>query len=143
MSSTCSALATRCDEEMLLSRPAIVYAPTVSIAAMPPRSGASVSAELGGRFLLRYLMRSQYRQFAAGASHLQFATPTPYSPTEAISWLALPMPTRRSYVLFLDPRRIADIRGPRRVRLGGGLEYVLPGGFPAAALVLPWPLPVV
>jgi hypothetical protein len=43
----------------------------------------------------------------------------------------------------LDPNQIPEVRGPRRVRLGGGLEYVLPKGFPASALVLPWPIPVV
>ena len=141
--STCSALATRLDEEMLLTRPAIIYPSDTAIAAMPARSGADVAAELGGRRLLRYLTRSQYGQFAAGAPKLEYVTPTPYSPTEALSWLALPTATRRSFVLILDPKEILEMRGPKRVRLGGGLEYVLPKGFPASALVLPWPIPVV
>lgn len=141
--STCSALATRLDEEMLLARPAVIYPPYIAVSAMPARSGSEVATELGGRYLLRYLTRAQYRQFTTGADQLSFATPTPYSPTEAVSWLALPAPTRRSFVLLLDPNQIPEIRGPRQVRLGGGLEYVLPRGFPAAALVLPWPIPVV
>jgi hypothetical protein len=46
-------------------------------------------------------------------------------------------------VLFLDPKYLSDLRGPRRVLLGGGLEYILASGFPANALVVGWPVPVV
>ena len=102
-----------------------------------------VAAELGGRMLLRYLLRKQYQQFTAGSSQLHFVTPTPYSPTETVIWLALPNPTKRDFVLFLDPAQIPAICGPRRVRLGGGLEYILPQGYPAAALLVGWPVPVV
>lgn len=83
---SCSAVATRLDEEMLASRPAHVYPSHTPLATMPPRTGASVAAELGGRYLLRYLTRKQYGQFTSGSASLQFVTPTPYSPTEAISW---------------------------------------------------------
>lgn len=141
--STCSAIATRLDEEMLSLRPAHVYPAYTPLHAMPARTGADVSAELGGRYLLRYLMRRQYGQFTTGSSNLNFATPTPYSPTETISWLALPTPTRRDFVLFLDPNLLPEVRGPRRVMLGGGIEYVLPKGFPLSALVVNWPIPVV
>jgi hypothetical protein len=110
---------------------------------MPPASGAAVAAHLGSRYLLRYLMRNQYRNFAAGSSTLNFVTPTPYSPTETLAWLALPSPVRRDFVLFLNPAMIKDIRGPRRVLLGGGIEFLLPAGFPASALVAGWPVPVV
>ncbi len=93
--------------------------------------------------MLRYLMRRQYRQFTTGKSKVNFATPTPYSPIETISWLALPTPTRRDFVLFLDPNSIPEVRGPRRVLLGGGIEDILPNGFPLAALVVNWPVPLV
>lgn len=52
------------------------------------------------------------------------------SATEAIAWLALPTPTRRDYVLYLDPRHLLGIRGPQRILLGGRLEYILASGFP-------------
>jgi hypothetical protein len=39
--------------------------------------------------------------------------------------------------------RLSDVRGPLRVLLGGGLEYVLASGFPANAIVVGWPVPVV
>jgi hypothetical protein len=43
----------------------------------------------------------------------------------------------------LDAMRLSDVRGPRRVLLGGGLEYLLASGFPANAIVVGWPVPVV
>lgn len=140
---TCSAIATRLDEEMLALRPALVYPSHTPLASMPARTGADVATELGGRHLLRYLTRKQYRQFTTGTAYLQFVTPTPYSPTEVISWLALPTTTRREFALFLDPRHLSDVHGPRRVLLGGGLEYILASGFSTAAIVVGWPVPVV
>jgi hypothetical protein len=128
---------------MLSVKPAHVYPAHTPLHVMPARTGADVSAELSGRYLLRYLMRRQYGQFTTGSSHLHFATPTAYSPTETISWLALPTPIRRDFVLFLDPISIPEVRGPRRVSLGGGIEYILPLGFPLSALVVNWPIPVV
>jgi hypothetical protein len=88
------------------------------------------------------LIRKQYRQFTAGSTSLHFVTPTPYSPTEVISWLALPTPARREFVLFLDAMYLSDVRGPRRVLLGGGLEYLLASGFPANAIIVGWPVPL-
>jgi len=140
---TCSAIATRLDEEMLAHRPAIVYPSHTPFSAMPARLGPDIAVELGGRYLLRYLLRKQYRQFTAGSPSPHFVTPTPYSPTEVISWLALPTPARREFVLFLDAMRLSDVRGPRRVLLGCGLEYLLASGFPANAIVVGWPIPVV
>jgi hypothetical protein len=139
----CSVIATRLDEEMLALRSAHVYPSHTALTSMPGRGGAAIAAELGGRYLLRYLIRKQYRHFATGTTNLQFATPTPYSPGEVISWLALPTMVRREFVLFLDPKHLSDVRGPRRVLLGGGLEYLLASGFPSAAIVLGWPVPVV
>ena len=110
---------------------------------MPPRPGPDISAELGGRYLLRYLIRKQYRLFTTGSGSLQFVTPTPYSSTEVISWLALPTPARREFVLFLDAMYLSNVRGPRRVLLGGGLEYLLASGFPASAILVGWQVPVV
>jgi hypothetical protein len=141
--STCSAMATRLDEEMLSFRPAHVHPAHTALHAMPARTGAAVSAELGGRYLLRYLMRRQYGQFTTGSPNVNFTTPTPYSPAETISWLALPNPTRRDFVLFLDPNSMPEVRGPRRVLLGGGIEYILSKGFPVSALVVSWPILVV
>src|SRR5580658_8680621 len=116
---TCSAIATRLDEEMLAHRPAFVHPSHTPFSAMPSRPGRDIAVELGGRYLLRYLLRKQYRQFTTGSSSPRFVTPTPYSPTEVISWLALPTPARREFVLFLDAVRLSDVRGPRRVHRKG------------------------
>ena len=93
--------------------------------------------------LLRYLIRKQYRQFTTGNAQLQFVTPTPYSPSETVIWLALPNPRVRDFALLLDPAKIPAICGPCRIRLGGGLEYCLPQGYPASAMLVGWPVPVV
>jgi hypothetical protein len=110
---------------------------------VPVKSGGAVFEELGGRFLLRYLVPAQIADFRAGGEGVHWVTPTPYQPEETLSWLALPaLREPRLHALVLDPRRIAVIRGPRWVRLGGGIEYILPHGFPGEALVLPWPIEV-
>lgn len=127
---------------MLISKAVNVFPPHISISAMPVRSGLAVSAELGERCLLRYLLPHQYNLFTMGSASLHYTTPTPYSATETISWLALPNPASRDYVLFLDPTKILDICGPRRVRLGKGIEYILPNGFPGSAVLLGWPVRV-
>jgi hypothetical protein len=131
----CSQLATQLDEEM--PGPAVISPAHTPISALPLKTGLDVSKELGGRYLLRYLLPHQVTLFSAGATALQYATPTPYSSTETLHWLALPGTLPRDYVLLLDPSLIPWIRGPRRVRLAYGIEYILPGGFPRSAIVPP------
>jgi len=133
---TSSLIATLLDEEMLFGRAVNVFPPHTPIEAMPVRSGPAVSEELGGRYLLRYLLRDQYSLFNSGSALQHFTTPTPYSPAETVSCLALPNPASRDFVLFLGPAKIPAIRGPGRVRLGKGIEYILPNGFPKSALLL-------
>jgi hypothetical protein len=136
-------LATNLDWHMLDQRGTMIVAGTTPDDEVPSKNGREVFAELGGRFLLRYLLPSQTAIFSAGAETKQFTTPTPYSPEETVAMLALPSPREsREYVLILDPRKIEEVRGPRLVLFGQGIEYILPNGFPEAALVLPWPLEV-
>jgi hypothetical protein len=79
---------------------------------------------------------SQIDAFRQGSRAVEFVTPTAYAPWESISALALPGATRpRTHVLVLDPRRIDAICGPYRCQLGFGIEYLLPFGFPATAIV--------
>lgn len=120
-------------------------------------NAAEVASDLGDRYLLRYLVDSdaalfvpkredEAKRFAENKTH--WVTPTPYSPEEAVAWLAVPSPhLPRRYVLLLDPNKITTpILGPRWVRMGGGIEYILPNGFPWDAIVdvgIPsgrWPL---
>lgn len=141
---TSSLLATLLDQEMLENRGTVSILPAPTPDAMvPAKSGKAVFEELGGRFLLRYLVPAQLTAFTAGGKGIHWVTPTPYQPEETVSWLALPALSKpRRHALVLDPREIEMICGPRWVRLGGGIEYILPRGFPASALVLPWPIEV-
>lgn len=107
------------------------------------KNGQQVANELGKRYLLRYLLPDQVGLYANGSERGHWVTPTPYSPEETISWLALPRPTQpRSFVMLLDSSKIAMIYGPRWCRLGKGIEYLLPQGFSREAIVFPWPIEV-
>ncbi len=116
---------------------------TIPDSRLPTRPGPDVAKELGGRYLLRYLLPHQVGDFRFGSDKRHYATPTPYAPEETVSWLYLPSPAQaRCFVMLLDPSRILEIQGPRWVRLGKGIEYVLPKGFKREAIVGGWELEV-
>jgi len=139
---TSSWLATLLDQEMLESRPNVsISHRLITDSNLPPKTGREVADELGGRYLLRYMLPHQVGKFTNGSNNRQYVTPTAYSPEETISWLALPAPILpRPYALILDPAKMphAKILGPRWVRLGMGIEYILPDGFPPQAIVGSW-----
>lgn len=149
---TCSRIATMIDADMLYRNGATIasaWTPDSSL-VQSLKSGRDVSKELGNRYLLRNLLPFQVAFFEDGSKTPRFpkmpdrfknayhyVTPTPFSPEEAIAWLALPTPHQlRPYVVLLDPKKINDkiIGGPRWVRMGGGIEYVLVR-FPDEAIV--------
>ena len=132
------------DEEMLEGISGVQIAPrSATNGALPRKTGEQVSSELRGRFLLRYLVAERVTAYQPGSDETLYTTPTPYSGPEASSWLALPNPQIvRAYVMLLNPGMIAEIWGPRWVRLGKGIEYLLPHGFPSQAIILGWPIPV-
>jgi hypothetical protein len=136
-------LATLLDREMIESK-GIVIAPSITpISALPVKDGADVSRELGGRLLVRYMLRNQVGQYSGGSAAEHYVTPTPYPSSGLVSTLALPAPLqRRQFALLLDPNAIAEIKGPRWVRFGSGIEYVLVRGFPPAAVASNWELQV-
>ena len=125
------------DQEILEVRAGLVIAPrTTPDDKLRATDGNTVAAELGGRYLLRYMLPRQVGQFRDGTALPQCATPTPYAPEETVSWLFLPAPDEdRMYVMVLDASRIDRILGPRWVRCGKGIEYLLPNGFPKGAIV--------
>jgi hypothetical protein len=107
--------------------------------SLPVRSGDEVSQELGGRFLVRYMLRRQLGTFAAGSTAKHYLTPTPLASSEVRSVLALPNPgAPRRFAMMIDPAEVDEIQGPRWVRGGSGIEYVLPRGFPSRAVLLGW-----
>lgn len=141
----CGWLATLLDSEMLQVQRGVQIQPaTTPLNQLARKTGLQVAAEVGGRYLLRYLLRKQVGKFLGGSQAQHYVTPTPYSPDETTYFLALPRPTgRRRYVLLLDPARIPQVWGPRWVRLAAGIEYYLPQGFPPNAIVGPgWEIEV-
>ena len=140
---TSSRLATQIDHEMLMAHHVTIAASSILNSALPQRPGLDVAKELGDRYLLRYLLPHQVGAYTSGSTDPHWVTPTAYSPEDTVSWLALPAPrSPRPYVLLLKPDAIPSIWGPRWVRFGGGIEYYLPQGFPAAALAFPWEVAV-
>ena len=121
----------------------IIAAAQTPEASLQLRSGNDVSQELGGRLLVRYMLRKQVGQFASGSSVKHFVTPTPLARTDIGSVLALPNVTvPRRWAILIDPLHVADIQGPRWVRGGSGIEYILPAGFPGSAVWLGWEIEV-
>jgi hypothetical protein len=137
---TAGSLATILDGEMLeVVHGVQIEARTVPDSKLPLKSGVQVAAELGGRYLLRYVLNRQLGSFLAGSTSSHYVTPTPYGSHEAISFLNLPLPRyHRHFLLLLNPLHIEVVQGPRWVRLGSGIEYILPKGFPKMALVWGW-----
>jgi len=137
-----SHLATILDQEML-ERIAPIAPRDTRDAALPLRRGLDVADELGGRLLVRYMLARQLGQFGGGSTVRHWVTPTPISPSVVCSFLALPAPNEpRPFAMLIDPAAVAEIQGPRWVRGGAGIEYLLPIGFPASALPLGWELNV-
>lgn len=133
----CARIATLLDVEMFKAGQILLDEGHV-LDMSSPRPGHEVSRELNGRCVLRYLRRHQVGKFAYGTDDPQCVTPTAYTPRDAVQWLALPSPLDPpSFVLFIDIASVPKVLGPRRVRLGGGIEYVLPEGFPAQAVIHP------
>lgn len=141
--SSSSWIATYLDEEMLARKGVLIADRLTPDDSLPRKPGTEVAEELGGRFLLRYMARDQVGRFGSGSNLKHYVTPTPYSPEETVACLSLPQPiTPRTHIALLDPINIEHISGPRWVRLGKGIEYVLIDGFSADALVQPWELEV-
>ena len=125
---------------MLVQRGVAIAPASASLTALPRKTGKQVSRELGGRLLLRYVLATQVRSFTSGSTVRHWVTPTAYTPSEAVTYLALPDPDlNRPYVLVLDPMRIQLIWGPHEIEGSSAIEYVLPEGFPAEAIVGPGP----
>jgi hypothetical protein len=107
-------------------------------ASLAQKTGHEVSVELGGRYLITYLLPWQVGTLLHGADHLVYFTPTVLSRTE-IGYLATPSThIIRTHALLLDPNKLPSgytVLGPRLIDMGGGIEYLLPNGFPREALV--------
>lgn len=141
---TCSWLATVLDQEMLESHSGATIASRLTPEAdLTPRNGSDVATELGGRYLIRYVMPHQVGDYRNGSTDRHYVTPTPYPSDESISWLYLPRPMLiRTHALLVNPERVNVILGPRWIRIGKGIEYILPEGFPQDAIVMGWEIQI-
>ena len=136
-------LATRLDISMLEGRGVWIFPGPTPDKDLPHKTGVEVSRELGGRYLLRYVLPDQVGRYTAGSTEPHWVTPTPYAPLELVPYLFLPNPNRiRTHVMLLNPVHIPTIAGPRYVNLGSGIEYLLRDGFPMQALVTPWEMEI-
>lgn len=138
---SCGYWSTYLDHQMLIKRGANIAASSTPDAMLAVKAGSAVAEELGGRYLIRYLRRSEVNQYLYGNAARHFVTPTPYAAADCVAYLALPDPTvKRGHLLLLDPSKIEEISGPRWVEAGRAIEYLLPRGFPQAALAFRWAL---
>jgi hypothetical protein len=128
---------------MLMKKGVLIAPASTYDACLPVKTGAQVAEDLGGRLLIRYLRRTEVNAFLSGNSARHWVTPTPLGSNELVTWLNLPDPlSKRCHLLLLRPEHIPEILGPRWVEGGLGIEYILPNGFPRAALVFGWALEV-
>lgn len=111
---TSSRLATILDSEMLRAKGVLSYPAGTPLTLMNPLSNVALATQLDGRYLLSYF--SQAPQTLTAWPNRTYVTPTPYSPEETVSWLALPNPSQpRGFVLLLNPAKLNNIYGPRWV----------------------------
>lgn len=127
-------LATHLDLDMLRTRGIVISPESTLPELLPPVT--NVVDQLDGRYLLHYIRAEQSEAYLKGRTDPCWVTPTAYSPEDAVFHLSLLAPTRlRTLVLLLDPTKLTEIRGPRLIGVGLGIEYWLPAGFSAGALI--------
>lgn len=138
----CPRLATSLDQEMLEVARDVQIAPAFTsdedLSDHWRKTGVRVAEELGGRYLIRYSTTDKNDEYKDARAGRFYTTPTPYSSKDTIDWLCLPHAGfARTYFSLFDPSKIHVILGPRWIRLGDGIEYVLSEGFEEDALVTP------
>jgi hypothetical protein len=124
-------LATTLDEEMLLTRGVHIYSSATPYATLEsnPKKGSEVAIEIGGRLLLRYVIKPQVVE--KDCHDRVFVTPTPYAPDDTVSFLALPRPSsKRDYVMLLRPEKIECIPRPAMDMLRHGYRVYPAGRLP-------------
>lgn len=132
------------DEEMLQAHGVPVASALTPDVALPVSS--TLAEDLGGRLLVKYVRTADARRFSPALGGptfhggVHYVTPTALCREELLPVLALPPLATPNFALLLDPGQVAAA-GPRRIRSGQGLEYVLLHGFPASAIVgTGWPV---
>ena len=132
-------LAAHFDVEMILSNKTKIASQVTKDSELDQWEGKVVKKQIGSRYLLHYLPYAKLGRYDNGTDDRIFCTPTVYTRSVVIDMLALPdvgMP--RPLAIVIDPAQLSNsypILGPRYVRFGMGVEYILTAGFPANAVV--------
>lgn len=107
--------------------------PENALAGMPMRTGPEIARELAGRKLIR-LTQDQHEGPRDGRE--TWLTATTACPKCAGPIFHLPKQhAERSWAIPIEPEKVGEIQGPRRCIMGIGLEYYLPNGYGADAMI--------
>lgn len=107
-----------------------------------PDGTAKLTEVLGGRYLFHYCNSSDVDAILrSGLWPGSWCSITSLSSYTADIWLGTP--TRKDYVLIIDPSRVSEYRGPgvslgfpsEPLRIGGAVEFFLPNGAPPQSIV--------
>lgn len=133
------------DEEMLGEHGVTILGspvPTTSLSKC-----TNLANEVGDRLLIKYIREGEHLRYNPSAPFRmlgpQYVTLTPFDRDEAASRLNMPsFLSGPMYLVLLEPSKV-EAWGPKRVRGGTGIEYVLVNGFDSSAIVPPgWPIRV-
>ena len=137
-------LALMLDEEMLRLHGVAVSDPWVPDHALP--ISADLASQLCDRYLIKYVRKRDRERYSPPLSGIatytgvHFVTTTAICRDELSPMLNLPPFSLPRYALILNPAQLT-VHGPRRIRGGRGIEYVLLNGFPSDAVIEPgWPM---
>lgn len=133
-------LAVDLDTRMLFSR-SVPIADEMT-ADVDLRVCTDLAVELGGRLLVMYIRDAKAKELfnlspGSVLPGMHYATPTPIAAADLSSALNLPPLPKPRRSLLLDPGALTDVRGPRRIAGGFGLEYIIFGGLARDAIALP------
>lgn len=130
-----SRIAVHLDAEMFLRRGIVVAPATTPESALTPV--LDPDQHFAGRLLVRYVRKSDLAQVTSTTwqNRTHWLTTTPLCKGSVRTYLnlpsSLPAPT---HALLVDPLVLQGIRGPRYVRLGFSVEYLVPT-LPDASIV--------
>ena len=134
------------DEEMLGLHGVAISRPWVPDHALP--ISANLASQLCGRYLIKYVRKRDRKRYSPPLSGIATYTGVHYVTTTAICpdalspMLNLPPLSLPRYALILNPAQLT-VHGPRWVRGGRAIEYVLLNGFSSDAVIPPgWPVEV-
>jgi hypothetical protein len=127
---------------MLIQNGATIFPSRTPDSLLP--SCTDLVSQLGRRYLIKYVRKPDRYRYSvlSKVSHfsgVHYLTPTALCPDTIEAALRLPPFKIPQYALILDPSRLSAC-GPREIRGGKAVEYVLPNGYGVDAIVPPgWP----